>query len=60
MTIDEFMNSLPTGRCNPCKYARCVVATGQWMFLGCYHPPYSGKWVREIDVCPKKERESND
>lgn len=57
MTIDEFMNSLSTGRCTKCEYAHCVVATGQWMFLGCYHSPFHGKWVREIDVCPKKERE---
>lgn len=34
--IDEFLNSLPEGRCNPCDYAKCVVATGHYMFLGCY------------------------
>ena len=54
--IDEFYKSLPRGRCNPCKYSRCIVANGQFMFLGCTHPPYKGKWVVEIKNCPKTER----
>ena len=41
------------GRCNPCQYAREVVGSGQWRFLGCYCKPYRGKWVAEIKDCPK-------
>jgi hypothetical protein len=52
--IDEFYNNLPKGRCHPCKYGKCVVANGQYMFLGCYHEPYKGKNVREIKNCPKE------
>ena len=51
--IDDFYSDLPKGRCNPCQHARCVVATGQYMFLGCYHAPYKGKCVSEIKYCPK-------
>lgn len=52
--IDDFHNNVPDGRCKGCTYARAVVATGQWMFLGCYHAPYRGKRVAEIKECPKK------
>lgn len=55
--IDEFYKSLPDGRCKGCKFARCVVATGQWMFLGCYHAPYKGKMTSEIKDCPKQSEE---
>lgn len=51
--IDEFYASLPKGRCHPCKYAKCVNATGGFMFLGCYCEPYHGKRVSEIKNCPK-------
>lgn len=53
--IDEFYKNLPQGRCKDCKYAKAVVATGQFRFLGCYHSPYFGKWVAEIKDCPKRE-----
>lgn len=42
-------------RCDGCKYARTVHATGGWQFKGCYHRPYTGKWVVEIKECPKRE-----
>lgn len=61
--IDEFYASIPRGRCNPCKFSRCIVANGQFMFLGCTHPPYKGKWVAEIKNCPKvakKDGENNE
>ncbi len=57
--IDEFYASIPRGRCNPCKFARAIVATGQFMFLGCTHPPYEGKWVAEIKDCPKTLKAKN-
>ncbi len=47
----------PLGRCNPCEYAKVVIATGQWSFLGCYCNPYRGKWVAEIKDCPKEKKE---
>jgi hypothetical protein len=52
--IDDFYNHLPEGRCKRCKFARAVVANGQWIFLGCYHIPYNGKRVAEIKECPKE------
>ena len=50
--IDEYYDIIPNGRCKPCEYGRVVVATGQFMFLGCYCEPYRGKWVAEIKNCP--------
>ena len=58
--IDEFYASIPQGRCNPCKSARAIVANGQFMFLGCTHSPYKGKWVAEIKDCPKTQREDGE
>lgn len=55
--IEEFYDKLPKGRCNPCQYAKAVVATGQYIFLGCYCKPYRGKRVAEIKDCPKKGKE---
>ena len=54
--IEKFYESLPKGRCNPCKYARAVVASGEYIFLGCHHKPYKGKNVAEIKDCPKGKR----
>lgn len=51
--IKEVFKSLPKDRCRTCEYATAVCATEQFMFLGCYHEPYKGKWVREIKDCPK-------
>ena len=51
---DMYLENLPKGRCNPCKYAKVIIAApSQFMFLGCYHEPYCGKWVRKIKDCPK-------
>lgn len=52
--IDAFLSKLSEGRCNPCEYAEVVTANGGFIFLGCYHIPYRGKWVREIQKCPAK------
>lgn len=46
-----------TGRCFRCIYCKPVHATGGWMFYGCHHYPYSGKWVVEIEECPKERSE---
>ncbi len=39
--------------CKGCKYARSLNATGGFRFLGCEFPPYKGKWIAELDKCPK-------
>lgn len=51
--IEEFYKSLLEGRCKSCEYAKHVVGTGQFIFLGFYYVPYKGKWVVEIKDCPK-------
>ena len=45
--------------CDSCKDCRVVYANGQWSFLGCYYPPYRGKWVQEIKKCPKIDDAEN-
>ena len=42
-------------RCKGCKYSSVVTATGGFRFLGCRCSPYCGKWVIEIEHCPKIE-----
>jgi hypothetical protein len=49
-----FRDSIPDGRCKNCQYADVVRGTDGFMFLGCYHRPYRGKWVAEIKECPKE------
>ena len=56
---EEFYKSLPKGRCNPCKYAKAVVAGDDFTFLGCYCEPCHGKWVAEIKDCPKVKIEAD-
>ena len=62
--INKFRKSIPEGRCTKCEYARTVFATGNYKFLGCYlgcyHMPYTGKWVAEIKKCPKEEGKPNE
>ena len=41
-------------RCEKCEYKHIVHADGGFMFNGCYHRPYIGKWVAEIKDCPKE------
>ncbi len=54
--LEEFFDDrdLNGGRCHKCDYCKEVRATGNWSFYGCYHTPYLGKWVAEIQNCPKK------
>ena len=40
-------------RCENCKYRHIIYANGGFKFYGCYHKPYTGKWVAEIKYCPK-------
>ena len=41
-------------RCEDCEYKRLVHAGGGFLFNGCYHRPYIGKWVANIKDCPKE------
>ena len=50
--IEEYLESLPKGRCNPCKHAKAIHAQEGFMFLGCCCKPYKGQWVAEIKDCP--------
>ena len=50
----------PRGRCCGCPECRTVYAKGGWSFLGCYHKPYHGKWVAEIQECPKNKEEEGE
>lgn len=50
--LSDFYKDLPNGRCHPCEFAKYVGTWEGWGFLGCYHPPYTGKRVCEIKNCP--------
>lgn len=40
-------------RCDKCKYCKDVYTSPpQVKVRGCYHEPYHGKQVTEIDICP--------
>lgn len=41
------------GRCRNCDSCKEVRVTVNWSFYGCYHTPYIGKWIAEIQDCPK-------
>lgn len=47
-------------RCEKCEYRRTVHANGGFTFHGCYHRPYTGKWVREIKDCPAGKEVRNE
>ena len=44
--------------CLQCEYSQKTVVSGGFKFLGCYHKPHNGKWVAELEACPKEEGES--
>ncbi|WP_027406185.1 hypothetical protein [Anaerovibrio sp. RM50] len=45
---------MDTGYCMNCEHRRTVYAGNNFKFLGCTFPPYKGKWVAEIDICPEE------
>ena len=57
--VKAFCDSIPSGRCKGCPYADVVRAQGNFMFLGCRHNPYKGKWVAEIKNCPKEGKRND-
>lgn len=53
----EFNKALEIAmRCDGCKYAQHIYANDGWSFIGCKHKPYRGKWIVEIEECPKERR----
>lgn len=44
--------------CARCPWARLEKAHGGWYYWACYHEPYNGAWVKQID-CPKGHKENN-
>ena len=46
------MNLPENHRCYGCEECKGVSAWN-FDFLGCYMPPYKGKWINEIRLCPK-------
>ena len=47
-------------RCAVCRDCNWVKAQDDWGFHGCFHKPYKGKWIVEIEKCPKEsESEQN-
>lgn len=41
-------------KCGGCKYLIHINANDNWGFFGCIFPPLRGKWIREIEQCPKE------
>ena len=42
--------------CSKCRFRKIFDCDDNFKILGCMHEPYHGKWVVEIDECPKKKR----
>lgn len=40
-------------RCEGCDHRKPVSGQGHYSFQGCFHEPYKGKRVAEINECPK-------
>ena len=42
-------------KCGECEDAKKIhSAPNGWSFIGCHHAPYRGKWIAEIEICPKE------
>ena len=39
--------------CEKCEYCKAITAQDGFTFYGCKHAPYKGKWIAEIEECPK-------
>lgn len=48
-------------RCEGCEFAKRISAQmSNWSFIGCTHEPYKGKWIVEIEDCPKEAKGKDD
>ena len=45
-------------RCDGCEHRRTINAQGDWWFHACYHKPYRGKWIVEIEKCPRTKEDA--
>ena len=43
-----------TRGCSRCRFKE-VFDFGGFVIIGCIHEPYEGKWVAEIDKCPRDD-----
>ena len=44
---------MKTNHCRKCEYSyRFSSQDGCW-FIGCKYPPFRGRWVAQIEECPK-------
>lgn len=54
---DKFMK---TENCLECEYHRRMMPAGKQSitssYIGCYCPPYFGRYVRTIHKCPKDDK----
>lgn len=42
--------------CIGCEHCRYIKAQDGWGFHGCFCEPYKGKYVTQIENCPKNEK----
>lgn len=47
---------MKTEHCGKCEHSNGIFAQDGFMFLGCKFPPYRGKWVAQIEECPKEKK----
>ncbi len=40
--------------CKKCEYCYRFSCGNQW-FMGCKYPPYQGRWIKQIERCPKEQ-----
>lgn len=44
-----------TKYCEKCESMKPMYFSKNFVIMGCMHKPYKGKWVAEIDKCPRKD-----
>lgn len=42
-------------KCKTCEKCQVIRKDRFGIYLGCYENPYKGKWVAEIEECPKNK-----
>lgn len=50
---DEFRED----KCRKCRYCRAIFYFKGRPYYGCFHLPYKGKFLGEIEECPKGKEE---
>lgn len=41
--------------CARCKFKEAIDCGSGFIIMGCTYAPYEGKWVAEIDKCPRDD-----